>query len=197
MEGDGDAEGVDDGRGGEQDSISSLASPISSGRERGSTETGTGGGSVSSLESSSWNWNQAQTADGRTYYFNEKKQVKWNLTLEEKMKVRDWIVARACCIGHAQYNTLVDELANFLPALADAPNSRAQLQEDGRVHVEEGAEAHRQRQERHTAHDDAPLEDPLQEEVLCPGAEPEDVVLLRRHEQAAGAGELRPAAGEL
>ena len=36
---------------------------------------------------SSWNWNQAQTADGRTYYFNEKKEVKWTLTLEEKMKM--------------------------------------------------------------------------------------------------------------
>ena len=41
---------------------------------------------VGSLDSS-WNWNQAQTADGRTYYFNEKKEVKWTLTLEEKMKM--------------------------------------------------------------------------------------------------------------
>lgn len=87
-------EGINEGDAVDADVVDKKNPPKSSsqdlptsGRSRGSTgATGTGGGSLSSLDSS-WNWNQAQTADGRTYYFNEKKQVKWTLTLEEKMKV--------------------------------------------------------------------------------------------------------------
>lgn len=67
-------------------SLEGISETQSGSSTSGSAQARPHSSSGSSIDSS-WNWNQAQTADGRTYYFNEKKQVKWKLSLEEKMKM--------------------------------------------------------------------------------------------------------------